>query len=698
MSKLALAICVLSLFARSLMAQSTCTEKLPASGNIASDTVTGTNIVTEIAADGTVVQDHASSPFSFTNSWGGPGDTAHAAGIIGQTETDVFKVCNPTVPYSVGSQRSYNDAYHAFTVAANVSGGVVTMTTTSHMSLAEGYSLTFGCDWVPGCTFQDFQTDYTVTLSYNIDTGSYALHDTTTSVYSFIAPDQSTWFVNAMSTYQHSGTWPQITSGTPQLQITTPSLQPGSGTVGLAYDSQPLSATGGTPFPSVSYSYPYTWSATNLPAGMDISYFTGEIYGLPAVAGSLFPTVTVHDFNGLTASKPFVIAIDAAQKKSRFTSQQREYYTLLAEHWQQVGERYEKLAIICSVESIFAPFLKPVCHAIDAEALAASLLGLYYARLATDPADPNYTLIALPNFPTFNIPDPDPSWTAAQLAAYSALKSSISTKEQIIGLLQATIVCVNRAEGAYEAGNTYWEQKQVAALNQYSELEAFDLQLLLLQEQQLSTAYSRSGFPDFSLSPDQATQFEIAISTGDLPLNVQQNLTSLGVDRDGLAFVTKAWSSFDPNIISGDMLQTFATPGIVVTTAKQLVASFITPFSRLSSKVEVGSTTFEILTPFTLGSNNDGFNPTSEDVSFSLGPLGVTIPAGSFRRNNKGFYEFAGTVNGISLDAIIKPTSTGYSLQIDGSRANLNGFVNPMTVTVQIGNDGATAVVTAEIQ
>jgi hypothetical protein len=71
--------------------------------------------------------------------------------------------------------------------------------------------------------------------------------------------------------------------------------------------------------------------------------------------------------------------------------------------------------------------------------------------------------------------------------------------------------------------------------------------------------------------------------------------------------------------------------------------------------VDITSTsdTFQLLAPFTLGSNSDGIYPTSEDVSFSLGPYAITIPAGSFTVNSKGYYHFTGTVDGVGSQAII---------------------------------------------
>jgi hypothetical protein len=68
------------------------------------------------------------------------------------------------------------------------------------------------------------------------------------------------------------------------ITITTTSLP--NGTVNRSY-SKTLEATGGTE--------PYTWSAAGLPEGLDINTSTGEIHGIPEVAGTFSVTATVYD-------------------------------------------------------------------------------------------------------------------------------------------------------------------------------------------------------------------------------------------------------------------------------------------------------------------------------------------------------------------------------------------------------------------
>jgi hypothetical protein len=334
-----------------------------------------------------------------------------------------------------------------------------------------------------------------------------------------------------------------------------------------------LSATGGTPFPSASFSYPYTWSATGLPLGLRISYFTGEITGPPGVAQTYSPTVTVTDFDGNTASKTFQVAIAANPKLNSNTVVQNAYYSMLADYWAKIATLDYRAAEACATLAPEQPYLAPLCAGLLLKAAATMYLANLYWDKVLDPVDNNYTVIAIPNPPQLTIPAPDPSWTAAQLAAYNSLLAVMRTEEQIIGLSTAEITSVNRAQGANLAGIAYWVQQQLAAQQQYSIQEAYDLQLLLSQATQLQSAYSASGFPDFSVTASQATQFELGIAANGLPSDLQQQLVTLGIDTEGLKLVQQALSSFDPNTVSGDILQSFVPPSGVATTFQQLASS-----------------------------------------------------------------------------------------------------------------------------
>jgi hypothetical protein len=82
--------------------------------------------------------------------------------------------------------------------------------------------------------------------------------------------------------------------------------------------------------------------------------------------------------------------------------------------------------------------------------------------------------------------------------------------------------------------------------------------------------------------------------------------------------------------------------------------------------------------------------------------LALTIPPGSFTgtvtSSAFGPFFFTGTINGVSLHAVIAPTGTKrFSFQAGAQNASLTGTVNPVPVTLTIGNNNGTASVSATL-
>jgi hypothetical protein len=75
-----------------------------------------------------------------------------------------------------------------------------------------------------------------------------------------------------------------------------------AGTVGTSY-SAILTAAGGA--------LPYHWSASGIPPGLTLNQVTGQITGVPTLAGSFVIPVSVSDFNGLIATAQYTVTITA---------------------------------------------------------------------------------------------------------------------------------------------------------------------------------------------------------------------------------------------------------------------------------------------------------------------------------------------------------------------------------------------------
>ncbi len=125
-----------------------------------------------------------------------------------------------------------------------------------------------------------------------------------------------------------------------------------------------------------------------------------------------------------------------------------------------------------------------------------------------------------------------------------------------------------------------------------------------------------------------------------------------------------------------------------------------TPFASFTGKLDatVSTGSFDLTSSFTLGTGTSGINPVTQPMTLQIGPYSVTVPAGYFTLNSKGAYVFQGVIKGVSLQLRIIPTGgKSYTLEAQGSGANLGGISNPVTVRLTIGNDAGSTPITAQI-
>jgi hypothetical protein len=127
------------------------------------------------------------------------------------------------------------------------------------------------------------------------------------------------------------------------------------------------------------------------------------------------------------------------------------------------------------------------------------------------------------------------------------------------------------------------------------------------------------------------------------------------------------------------------------------VEAAVTHFSAFNAAGETGGNRFEIQGGFTLGPGTNGINPLTEGVVLQLGASSVSIPSGSFKRARGASYKFEGTVGGVALEMSIAPAGTNsYTFAAEGRGVSLAGTVNPVPVSLSIGDDAGTTTVTAK--
>jgi hypothetical protein len=101
---------------------------------------------------------------------------------------------------------------------------------------------------------------------------------------------------------------------------------------------------------------------------------------------------------------------------------------------------------------------------------------------------------------------------------------------------------------------------------------------------------------------------------------------------------------------------------------------------------------------FTLSSTAPAINPVTQPVTLQVGGFATTIPIGSFVKQKDGSFAFKGIIDGVNLEALIKPTGTlRYAFQAKATGANLTGTTNTVYATLIIGGDSGATSVTATI-
>ena len=146
-------------------------------------------------------------------------------------------------------------------------------------------------------------------------------------------------------------------------------------------------------------------------------------------------------------------------------------------------------------------------------------------------------------------------------------------------------------------------------------------------------------------------------------------------------------------------------------------------FASLTAKAEIShprsvhrrsGDSFEVEGHGVLGLGSNGIAPDAEDVTLTLGPVSLTIPAGSFAKKTGRDdddddkdrdrdklvtpYRFKGVIAGVSLEAKIEQGPKGaFRFEFEGRHANFGLVVNPLTLRLAIGDDAGQVVIKADI-
>jgi hypothetical protein len=193
---------------------------------------------------------------------------------------DASNLAGSTPSMSGTHFQAYTMNTMAFIPGSDIPGA--TGLVTGHYNYDQATETTFyaSCSGVPGCTLAGNGQPYVGNYSGIINpAGTSGANWTMT--------------VNAVQ--------PPPPPPPPPAPLAISGTLPGA-TVGVAYSSSALSASGGVP--------PYSWSASGLPAGLAMNAGSGAVSGTPTTAGSYTFTVTVADSAGgsLSSAASMIVA------------------------------------------------------------------------------------------------------------------------------------------------------------------------------------------------------------------------------------------------------------------------------------------------------------------------------------------------------------------------------------------------------
>lgn len=215
------------------------------------------------------------------------------------------------------------------------------------------------------------------------------------------------------------------------------------------------------------------------------------------------------------------------------------------------------LGTISAAVSFLATFL-PAAYITKNPAVATNLAraeavlagaGSFVGGLANDPIDSNYTVVASP------VQTPLSSVGLTSNPNAPGLDSAISNLVQrgldIISLSQAIQTSLNRAQGAFVAGDSFWVQQQLNALNAYSQQLGLAISQLPTALDELDRQLVATGLSPIILSSLQALTFEQNLLSGGLSADELSVLEALGFDPTMIQDIISSLAVQDPAALAG---------------------------------------------------------------------------------------------------------------------------------------------------
>lgn len=203
--------------------------------------------------------------------------------------------------------------------------------------------------------------------------------------------------------------------------------------------------------------------------------------------------------------------------------------------------------------------------------------------LALDPPDPNFTVIAQPVFLRLPALASVPGLTQAEVDSFNALRTN---GENFVAISGALLTSFNRAVGAYDANNDFWEAKQREAAAQYS------LQLSILTREQITllanwqAALKNGTLGTITVTPNDVYNFEVNLISSGLPPAYVQALTQLGADAATIEEIKSRLGVQDIYAVAGAFPDTLTNATLASTLDQEALALYAAALNNATPLAE----------------------------------------------------------------------------------------------------------------
>jgi hypothetical protein len=250
--------------------------------------------------------------------------------------------------------------------------------------------------------------------------------------------------------------------------------------------------------------------------------------------------------------------VSFAVLKNRFTAKQKQHFSDLGNLYGQLSLGLVTVSGGCAVSP--EPLITKICAlgGLTGGALTGGA-SLVYQKLASDPFDPEYAVVALPAVPALPALQVQPGITRAEADAFNAWQANQAQQYAYAG---AVYISMNRANSAAATSDGASEQKQLRAAGNY----AIALSSLLSQEAALraalQSAIQAAGFSPQEFSVYYTYYTEVLTAVFGLPGAAQQLLTVEGFTPADISYITGVIYVQDPWTVAP-----LSFPGVLTSSA-----------------------------------------------------------------------------------------------------------------------------------